>query len=577
MPLPPSLQRALLLAPLLLASACAALPHVAPDGTPRATPLATSARFVVDVPTIDRPAGETADWWYRDGAAQAAARGAMGGRAKNVILFVGDGMSLTTVAAARILDGQRQGQPGEENRLGWERFPHTALSKTYNTDSQTPDSAGTMSAMATGVKTRLGVLAVGPQVRRRDCAGALAAPVLSLWEMAAAKGLATGVVTTTRVTHATPGATFTHSADRNWENDTDLPDEAKAAGCIDIARQLVETRFGTGPDVLMGGGRGNFMLAGQRDPEHSDKVGQRLDGRDLIAEWKQRHPRGRYVWNARQLQQAPARGPLLALFEHDHMQYEHDRASDRGGEPSLAEMTRAAILRLRDNANGYVLLVEGGRIDHAHHLGNAYRALGDTIALSDAVKAADAMTSSEDTLILVTADHAHTLSFVGYPVRGNPMLGKVRGSSGEEGEPGKLARDALGLPYTTLSYANGPGYVGATHQQPEGPKRFPHLTSGYQPATQGRPDLTHVDTEHPDYLQEAIAPFSNESHGGDDVGIWARGPGSEAVRGSVEQNAIYHIMLQAMPSLREAQCAQGNCNAEGVPVTLPAFPPSSVP
>ncbi|KGM53720.1 alkaline phosphatase [Lysobacter daejeonensis GH1-9] len=562
-------------APLLLASACTTLPRTAHDSTLLATPSAKSTTHVVDVPAIDRPSGETADWWYSDGAAQAAARGAMDGRAKNVILFVGDGMSLTTVAAARILEGQRQGHPGEENRLGWEQFPYTALSKTYNTDSQTPDSAGTMTAMATGVKTRLGVLSIGQQVQRRDCAGALAAPVLSLWEMAAAQGLATGVVTTTRVTHATPGATFAHSADRNWENDTDLPEEAKAAGCIDIARQMVETRFGTGPDVLMGGGRGGFMPVSQRDPEHEDKVGQRLDGRDLIAEWKQRHPQGQYVWNARQLQRAPARGPLLALFEYDHMQYEHDRKADVGGEPSLAEMTRAAITRLSGNRNGYVLLVEGGRIDHAHHLGNAHRALGDTIALSDAVKVANAMTSSDDTLILVTADHAHTLNFVGYPVRGNPMLGKVRGSSGEEGEPGQLARDALGLPYTTLSYANGPGYVGATHQQPEGPKTFPHLTSGYQAATKGRPDLTQVDTEHPDYMQEAIAPLSNESHGGDDVGIWARGPGSNAVRGSVEQNAIYHFMLQAMPSLRDAQCAQGNCNAEGVPVTRPAFPSST--
>ena len=209
-------------------------------------------------------------------------------------------------------------------------------------------------------------------------------------------------VTTTRVTHATPAATFAHSADRNWENDAELSEAAKSAGCIDIARQMVHSRFGTGPEVLMGGGRGQFMPASHRDPEYDDKVGQRLDGRDLIAEWKQRHPRGRYVWSARQLQQVPDKAPLLALFEPDHMQYEHERKADRAGEPSLADMTRAAITRLRNNPKGYVLLVEGGRIDHAHHKGNAHRALVDTIALSDAVKVADTMTSAEDTLILVT-------------------------------------------------------------------------------------------------------------------------------------------------------------------------------
>ena len=540
--------------------------------TPRTTMNATvpeAPALAVDVPAIKRPDGETSAWWFRDGAAQAAQRGAMGGQAKNVILFIGDGMSLTTVAAARILEGQRKGGAGEENRLGWENFPATALSKTYNVDSQTPDSAGTMSAMATGVKTRIGVLSIGQSAKKDDCAGALAAPMLTLWELAASRGFATGVVTTTRVTHATPAATFSHAPDRNWENDTEISAQNKAAGCIDIARQMVESPFGTGPDVLMGGGRENFMTVAQRDPEEDDKVGQRLDGRDLIAEWKQRHPGGAYVWNAQQLQQAPADKPLLALFDYDHMAFEHDRAKDAAGEPSLAEMTRAAITRLRNNRNGYVLLVEGGRIDHAHHFGNAYRALTDTIAMSDAVKAADAMTSADDTLILVTADHSHTLSFVGYPVRGNPVLGKVKGSSGESSGNSEYALDALGLPYTTLNYSNGPGYVGADDQEEEGPKHFRHELSGAQAAKNGRPNLNHVNTEDPDYLQESISPLGNETHGGEDVGIWARGPGSSAVRGSVEQNAIFHFLLQAMPALRAKLCEAGDCDGNGVPVVLP--------
>ncbi|GAA5080370.1 alkaline phosphatase [Lysobacter panacisoli] len=551
------------LAITLLASACAST-GAPPDSAH--TPHAVIHE--VDVPQIRHPAGETPAWWFRDGAAQAAERGAMSGQAKNVILFIGDGMSLTTVAAARILDGQRKGGPGEENRLSWERFPATALSKTYNTDSQTPDSAGTMSAMATGVKTRAGVLSIGQQAMRKDCATAQTVPMLTLWELAASRGFATGVVTTTRVTHATPGATFTHSADRNWENDTELTDEAKAAGCVDIARQLVETPFGHGPDVLMGGGRKNFMPAQERDPEYDDKVGERLDGRDLVAQWKQRHPDGTYVWNARQLADAPARGPLLGLFEPDHMQFSHDRPRDGAGEPTLAEMTRAAIARLQQNPKGYVLLVEGGRIDHAHHYGNAYRALTDTIALSEAVQAAADATSAQDTLILVTADHAHTLSFVGYPRRGNPIFDKVRGSSGEDGENGAYALDQLGLPYTTLSYSNGPGYVGESAQQPEGPKHFLHSSSGVQVPKKGRPDLRNVDTQDPDYLQEALVPTAAESHGGDDVGIWARGPGSEAVRGSVEQNTIFHFLLQAMPALRTELCKAGDCE-DGVPVTLP--------
>ena len=549
----------------LAAAGCAGINAPRPVGAP-------TGALQVAVPSIERPAGETAAWWFRDGAAQAAARGAMGGRAKNLIVFVGDGMSLSTVAAARILEGQRKGGTGEQHQLAWEGFPATALSKTYNTNSQTPDSAGTMSAIATGVKTRLGVLSIGPEASRKDCAEALRSPLLTLWELAASSGMATGVVTTTRVTDATPAATFSHSPERRWENDGGLPVEAKAAGCTDIARQLVASTFGSGPDVLMGGGRDNFMTSSQRDPEYQDEAGERQDGRDLIAEWQRRNPGGAYAWNAQQLAAAPLGAPLLALFQPGHMRYEHDRSQDAGGEPSLAEMTRAAIARVSRNPNGFVLLVEGGGIDKAHHAGNAYRALTDTLALSDAVRIASEMTSADDTLILVTADHSHTLTLSGYARRGNAILGKVHGGHSEGTatiDPAALARDATGLPYTTLNYTSGPGYVGATAQQAEGPKRFPHMGRQQEAARQGRPDLAEVDTESPDYLQEAMFPLNSETHGGDDVGVWASGPGSDAVRGSIEQNAIFHLLLQATPRLRAALCAKGLCDANGVPVELP--------
>ena len=538
-----------------------------------AAPVRDASAPAAQVNVIEvAPAGrdqETAAWWFRAGAAAAAGNGAMQGRAKNVIVFLGDGMSLTTVAAARILQGQQRGEPGEENALAFEQLPYTALSKTYNTDTQTPDSAGTMSAIATGVKTRAGVISIGQSAALGDCAGALAAPMLTLWELAGAAGLSTGVVSTARVTHATPGATFSHSANRDWENDSALPDTAQAAGCRDIAWQMIQSPFGNGPDVLIGGGRSQFMPAAQHDPEYDDKVGQRQDGRDLIAAWKQRHPGGAYAWNAEQFAAAPADAALLALFEPSHMHYEHDRAADRAGEPSLAQMTRAAITRLQRDADGYVLLVEGARIDHANHEGNAYRALTDTIAMSDAVQAAMQLTSASDTLILVTADHSHTLSFVGYPARGNPILGKVRENTDTPGAPPQLALDALGLPYATLNYSNGPGYPGASAKQPAGAKTYPHAASGYRPAA-GRPDLGQVDTTDPDYLQEALVPMGDETHGGEDVGVWARGPGAAAVRGTIEQNVIFHLLVQSTPALRARLCQAGTCNAEGVPVELPS-------
>ena len=547
----------------LLLSACASSP-----ATPATAASSQPGALTVDVPAISRPQGETAQWWYRNGAAEAAARGAMAGQAKNVIVFLGDGMSLTTVAAARILEGQRAGAPGEENLLSWEHFPATAFAKTYNTDAQTPDSAGTMTAIASGVKTHMGAIGVSAG-KRTDCADSLGKPVLSWLQLADGAGLGTGIVTTARLTHATPAATYAHSPERNWE--ANVPAQAQAEGCRDIAQQLLDaSRYGRGPQVLLAGGRSYFTPTGVADPEYPQQHGRRTDGRNLINEWQSANPAGRYVWNKEQfLAQAATAPAVLGLFEPDHMQYEHDRPNDGAGEPSLAEMTRAAIANLSRNDKGFVLLVEGARIDHANHAGNAYRALSDTIALSDAVRAAVEATDERETLIIVTADHSHTLNFVGYPARGNDILGKAMDHGGEDGDgPLQLARDAMGLPYTTLSYANGPGYTGASAHQPAGPKTHPHRARDVVAAS-GRPDLSKVDTAHPDYMQEALVPMTSETHGGEDVGVWARGPGSKALYGTLEQNSLHHVIVQATPLLRQALCQAGNCDSNGVPVTLP--------
>lgn len=513
--------------------------------------------------------GESAERWFREGAQRADRLGSGQAKAKNVILFVGDGMSLTTVAAARIREGQLKQQPGEENLLSFERFPHTAFSKTYNTDSQTPDSAGTMTAMITGVKTRMGFLAVGQIPERGDCDGGRTQPVASALTLAKQAGLATGVVTTTRITHATPGATYAHVTERNWESDADLPGTLRGGACKDIARQLLDYARGTGIDVVLGGGLNKFLPAAKADPRYPNARGARMDGRNLMAEWRKAQPKTAFVSTGSELAalDLAKTGKLVGLFNGDHLSYEYDRVADKEDEPSLAEMTRAAINVLKRGDKGFVLVVEGGRIDHAHHSGNAYRALHDTIAFSDAIRAADELTSADDTLILVTADHAHTMSFVGYPQRGNPILGKVFGKAGED-EPPSLVKDLLGKPYTTLVYANGPGYAGESSLQPAGTKNFPHNPGGYfEPAT-GRPDLTEVDTEHPNFMQEALVPTNSETHGGDDVGIWARGPGAQAVRGTLEQNTIFHLLTQPQPVLRAYLCGAGYCE-DGVPSRLP--------
>jgi alkaline phosphatase len=229
------------------------------------------------------------------------------------------------------------------------------------------------------------------------------------------------------------------------------------------------------------------------------------------------------------------------------MQFEADRERDAAGEPSLSQMTAKAIDLLARDPGGFFLMVEGGRIDHGHHAGNAYRALGETIELSNAVRVAVEKTDPKQTLIVVTADHGHVFTLGGYAKRGNDILGKVYLSEAHKGaETGSLALDATGRPYTTLGYQNGPGYTGASAEQPEGPKQFPHRGAGYRPAGKGRPDLVRIDTSAPSYLQEATVPLTGETHSGEDVPVYATGPGARLFRGVREQNYLYHAMVEAL-------------------------------
>ena len=461
--------------------------------------------------------------------------------AKNVILFVGDGMGISTLTAARILEGQLAGRPGEENRLSFETFPNVALSKTYSWDQQTPDSAPTMTAMATGYKAREGMLSVDHLTARGECGAAVtrAHALKTILEYAAESGRSTGIVTTARLTHATPAALYAHIAFRDWEADSNQPESSNGAPCRgaeggvkDIARQLIEVSPAVRRSlkVALGGGRSYFLPATHEgaavfDAEYPTTRGRRIDGRDLTSEWlTSRGPAAAYVWKQSQLAaiDTARTSHLLGLFEPSHMQYEADRARDGAGEPSLSEMTAKALQLLGKDRKGYFLHVEGGRIDHGHHAGNAQRALLDTIEFARAVRYAMDHTNAKDTLIIVTADHSHTFTIAGYPSRGNDILGLVREVPATDGAPLAPGKDANGLPFTTLGYANGPGHRGA-----------------------GRPDLTRVDTAGLDFLQEAAVPLGSETHGGEDVAVYARGPRAHLVRGSMEQNWIFHVMRDA--------------------------------
>ncbi|KAJ8722268.1 hypothetical protein PYW08_004670 [Mythimna loreyi] len=456
-------------------------------------------------------------------------------KAKNGILFIGDGMSLATVMAARTFSGQLEQSLGEESVLDFETFPVSGLARTYCLDAQVPDSACTATAYLTGVKTKYGVIGLDGNVTRASCYSQLHEPnwTPSIGQWALDQGLDVGIVTTTRVTHASPAGMYAHTSERNWESDADVPTECLAAGCRDIAYQLVTSSPGRHFKVIMGGGRREFL------PNVTSVVGnkgKRLDGVDLTELWhvdkQQMNATHQYVTDRLELLKVFNSDDLpeylLGLFRDDHMEY-HLKAQNQ---PTLEEMVEVAIKMLSRSPNGYFLFVEGGRIDHAHHDSLAHLALDETVEYSKAVKKARALTDEEDTLIVVSADHAHTMTVAGYPSRGNDILGVVDTTTGLDGKP-----------YTTISYANG-----KAHSIGE--------------------DGTRVDVtlqkefiaRDLDYAYPSLVPLDSETHGGEDVAVFASGPWQHLFTASYEQNVVPHLMAFAMcmGEDRHENCDQEN-------------------
>nr|XP_004662273.2 alkaline phosphatase, germ cell type-like [Jaculus jaculus] len=430
--------------------------------------------------------------------------------AKNLIIFLGDGMGVSTVTATRILKGQRAGNLGPETPLAMDRFPYMALSKTYNVDRQVPDSAGTATAYLCGVKTNFKIIGLSAAAQVDQCNTTRGSEVISVMHRAKKAGKSVGVVTTTSVQHASPAATYAHTVNRNWYSDAQMPTSAQQEGCKDIATQLV---YNMDIDVILGGGR-KFMFPRETpDPEHPAQNGTRLDGRNLVKEWLAKHQGARYVWNHTELIQAsqdPAVTHLMGLFEPEHMKYESHQ--DPTLDPSLMEMTEVAVRLLSRNPRGFYLFVEGGRIDHGHHKSSAYLALNEAVMFDAAIDRASQLTDEKDTLTVVTADHSHVFSFGGYTYRGTSIFGLA---------PFK-AQD--GKSFTSILYGNGPGYI---------------LRGGV------RPDVTDQESSDPAYRQQAAVPVASETHGGEDVAVFARGPQAHLVHGVQEQNYIAHVMAFA--------------------------------
>ena len=440
-----------------------------------------------------------------------------GSPTKNVLFFLGDGMGITTMTAARIYS------VGEDGDLTMDTLPETAFVHTFSNDAQVTDSAPSMAAYMTGVKMNNEVISMTAETKATDAAGkpyhtnfdstcptTNGKSVPTLLEQMKAAGYGTGVVSTTRITHATPAATYSHVCHRDAENT--------------IAAALVPGGAGynsaltDGVDVIFGGGSSYFTAKADG--------GKRNDSRNLLTEFKTQ--KYTVAANKADFDKLPADGSkIVGLFTKDHMAYDLDR--DASKEPSLAEMTGKAIDALSAKKKGFFLMVEGGRIDHALHATNARRALQDTVAFDNAIKTALEKMQKVDpglknTLVVVTADHDHTLNLNGYARRtgkteaGKPgVLGLVKNYV-----DGKASSDVDGNPYTIIGFGNGPSRL----------------------ATRGA--ISDSALESKDYLQEAVVPLASETHGGADVFLGAQGMGADSFSGVIENTDVFKLIKKSL-------------------------------
>jgi len=285
-----------------------------------------------------------------------------GPAAKSLILFIGDGMGPEILSIAKIYSDKALGKALNMTTLSVTGT--MGMASTYSANKLVTDSAAGATALATGVKTNNGVVGESPD-------GQILANLL---EIAWRSGKSVGVITTTTVTDATPASFLAHAPARAAE--------------FDIAAQIVEANA----TVVMGGGRAYFRAV---------DGGKRPDGRDLIAEAK---TRGFDIAFDKDGLSAATGKRLLGLFADEDLPFQAERVAYET--PSLSEMLRKALQMLTGDPDGFVLVIEGGRIDHAEHENNLAAALGEFFELDAAIGEAMQYQESDSTLaIVVTADH----------------------------------------------------------------------------------------------------------------------------------------------------------------------------
>jgi alkaline phosphatase len=457
-------------------------------------------------------------------------------KARNVVLLIGDGLSLAHRTAARLLSkGIAEGKVF--GKLAMDDMPHMALVATAGTDSIITDSANSASAYATGHKTASGAMGVYADRTTDPFDDPRVETIVSLVKRRNA--MAVGVVTDTEIQDATPAAMIAHTRRR---------------GAYD---QIVSQYFAAQPEVLMGGGLANFLPQGTEGARRRDQI-------DYVARFKDAGYA--FAANAAELRAVPQDAKrVLGLFNLRNMDGVLDRKFLKAGsvkrfpdQPDLTEMTAKALDILSLNPNGFFLMVEAGMIDKYTHLLDMDRAVYDTIMFDNVVRLVRDWSKArgDDTLILVLADHAHPVAIVGTidddmaSEPNVPMRERVR-IYGNAGFPNYPAPDAEGYP-TRIDVSRRLAMFSAS--LPDHYETFrPRLDDPNQPTVAGKEPGTFEANERYKTMPGAVLRpgnlprFANSSvHSGEDIILTASGPGSEAVRGQMDNTDVFRVMAEAL-------------------------------
>ena len=458
-------------------------------------------------------------------------------KAKNVILFIGDGMSLAHRVAARVLaKGIAEGKA--RGKLAIDDMPHMALVATAGSDSIITDSANSASAYATGHKSTVNAMGVYADRTLNPLDDPKVETISSLVKRR--HGMAVGIVTNTEIEDATPAAMVAHVRRRS-EYD-----------------RIVEQFFAAKPDVIMGGGRANFL-------PKSVEGGKRRDDSDFVAQFRDA---GYGVASTgpemTSLADDAKTTKLLGLFTLGNMDGALDRKILKGGtvrkfpeQPDLTEQVSAALKVLARNEAGFFLMVESGMIDKYTHLLDMERAVYDTIMLDNAVKLArDWASWGDDTLILVVADHTHPIGLVGTieddmaSIPNVAMRERVRVYE-RAGFPNYPAPDAEGYP-ARVDVSRRLALFSAS--LPDHYETFrPKLDNPNDPTVAGKEPGTYVANERYKNVPGAVLRFGNlpaminaDVHSGEDVVLTAVGPGSDRVRGQMDNTEVFRVLAEAL-------------------------------